>query len=175
VKLPPGNAGGFKSSVVGGPCRNCGQNLVEFERLGERDLGDVAYTFGSLKRELIRHTFWHRPFDLRAVNHALRKGRALLAVAAISRVQKSVAVADNPLDGRQTPFSGNTLYYAQHAVAACCRKCIEYWHRIPAGRPLSSEEVDYLAKLMMLYIQERLPDLPESPTKVAPIRKKRQS
>ncbi len=35
------------------------------------------------------------------------------------------------IDGRQTPREGNTIFYAQHATASCCRTCIEYWHGIP--------------------------------------------
>lgn len=133
---------------VGGPCRSCGAELVEFKRVGARDLSDVDYTFSALRNELIRHEFWHRPFDVRALNHARRKGRRLLREAARSRIETSVGRANNPRDGRQTPFHGNTLYYAQHAVAACCRKCIEYWHGIPTGRRLATSEIGYLTDLV---------------------------
>ncbi|WP_202813216.1 DUF4186 family protein [Anaeromyxobacter sp. PSR-1] len=143
--------------------------MVKWQRLSARNLRDAAYTFSALRNEKIRHEFWHRPFDRRAINHALRKGRTKLQDAATHRIQASVGEASNPREGRQTPFTGNVLFYAQHAVAACCRKCIEYWHAIDAQRPLTEEEVQYLAKLVMLYVDERMPDLPADPQKVPPL------
>jgi hypothetical protein len=154
----------------GGPCRSCGTALVQWERVNSRKLDDAAYTFASLKKEMIRHVFWHSVFDERELNHAARKGRILLQQAAKRRLQTSVGRASNPREGRQTPFKGNVLYHAQHAVAACCRKCIEYWHAIPAGTPLSDAETDYLAALMMLYVDDRLPDLAEGPTRIPRVR-----
>ncbi len=156
---------------VGGPCRDCGADLVEWQRVSTRDLRDATYTFTALRHELIRHEFWHRVFDLRALNHALRKGRLQLRNAAVRRIESSVAQPLNPREGRQTPFTGSVLYYAQHSVAACCRKCIEYWHGIDSHRPLSKDEIEYLVELVMLYLHERLPDLPDEPQKVPPVRK----
>jgi len=37
---------------------------------------------------------------------------------------------------------------------------MEYWHGIPMGQPLSDEAVEYLTELALLFIDERLPDLP---------------
>ena len=56
----------------------------------------------------------------------------------------------------QTPFSGNVIYYAQHATATCCRKCIEAWHGIGRECHLTEEEIAYFAELMMHYIETRL-------------------
>jgi len=157
----------------GGPCRSCAKELVDFKRVQVRNLDDLKYTFESLGREWIRHTFWHRDFDLPAINHARRKGMGGMRVAASRRIRQAVGSDQNPREGRQTPYDGNVLYYAQHAVAACCRKCIEYWHGIPAKAPLSDDEVAYLANLVILYVEERLPDLAEEPTKVPSIRRPR--
>jgi hypothetical protein len=38
---------------------------------------------------------------------------------------------------------------------------MEYWHGIPTGVPLSDEQIEYLSKLALLFIDERLPNLPE--------------
>lgn len=150
----------------GGPCRDCGEDLVSWERVNARNLDDATYTFTALRNELIRHVFWHSSFDEREMNHATRKGRRGMRDAARQRIISSVGRANHPREGRQTPFSGNVLYHAQHAVAACCRKCIEYWHAIPAGRELTEPEIDYLSALLMLYVDERLPTLAEEPVKV---------
>ncbi len=73
-------------------------------------------------------------------------------------------------DGRQTPWAGNALYYAQHATASCCRRCIEEWHGIPRGRALEDKEIQYLVDLVGFYIAERLPLLKEDGERIPPIR-----
>lgn len=158
----------------GGPCRACGKDLVDFPRVQARNLDDAKNTFESLSKELIRHEFWERPFDQRAINHARRKGaRAMRAVEAEKRIRQSVGRPRHPREGKQTPFDGNILFYGQHAVAACCRRCIDYWHGIAAGNALTDAEIAYLAKLLVLYLEHRVPDLNEEPIKVPPIRDSR--
>jgi hypothetical protein len=132
----------------------------------QQDLADVAHTFASLKRELIRHHFWHVPIDQKAVNYARRKGKKRLRAAAEQRVRTSVAPATPFRDGRQTGYQDNPIFYAQHATASCCRKCINEWHGIPEGRELTEPEILYLTDLIMLYLDERLPDLSENGEKV---------
>jgi hypothetical protein len=156
---------------LGGACRVCHVQLIDWERVHERRFEDVEYTFSELRHELIRHHFWHVEIDQRALNHALRKGRIGLLAAAEKRLASSVGRENPYRDGRQTPFEGNVIYYAQHATAACCRTCIEYWHNIPKGRALNSEELTYLGRLVARYIADRLPDLPDGPTKVPPRRR----
>ena len=121
-----------------GKCRYCGADLVDWDRLHVRDFADVGYTFAALKHELIRHHFFHREIDERAVRHAQRKGRIQLK-AAQHRLSKYLAPAEPARDGRQTPFEGNAIFYAQHATATCCRTCLEYWHAIPKGHELTAE------------------------------------
>jgi len=150
----------------GGHCRACGVALIDWRRVHQRDPADAAYTFAALKYELIRHHFWHIEIDARAVNHARRKGTVGLHTAAEQRLRTSVGPAEPPFDGRQTPREGNVIYYAQHATASCCRKCMEEWHGIPRGRALTDEEMGYLTTLAMLYITERLPALTRAGEKV---------
>jgi uncharacterized protein DUF4186 len=149
-----------------GKCRACGADLVDWKRLHRRDRSDAAHTFAALQRELIRHHFFHRPVDDKAMRHAQRKGRNALRQAASDRLSKYLAVAEPPRDGRQTPLKGNAIYYAQHATATCCRTCLEYWHDIPKGRRLSPEEFEYCATLIDLFLEEKLPDLADEPIKV---------
>ena len=159
-----------------GRCRECGAGLVDWKRVHKRNLSDVSHTFDSLKKEFFRHHYWHIDIDLRATNHARRKGLICLKEAAEHRIRKYVGPAEPYRDGRQTPFKGNSIYYAQHATACCCRKCLEYWHNIPLGRDLTEKEITYFTELVMLYINEKLPTLTIEGEKVPPIRrKKRQS
>ena len=157
-----------------GSCRKCGIELVDWERVHKRDFSDVQYTFTALKHETIRHYYWHLEIDQKAINHARRKGKIQLREAVYQRISKSVGSAQNYNEGRQTPKenSGNSIYYAQHATACCCRKCIEYWHEIPQGRDLTVTEIEYFTNLIMLYINERLPFLKENGEKVPRIQNK---
>lgn len=149
-----------------GRCRACGADLVDWGRLHRRDLGDAPHTFEALQHELIRHHFFHAEIDEMAVRHAQRKGRVKLGEAVRDRLKKYLAPAEPPRDGRQTPMTGNSIFYAQHATACCCRTCLEYWHAIPKGRKLTQAEFDYCVQLVELYLEKRLPDLAEGPVKV---------
>jgi hypothetical protein len=124
-------------------------------------MDDIAYTFKSLRHELIRHHFWHIEIDEKAVTHARRKGRKGMLLAAENRLRKSVGAANLPFDGRQTPMLGNSLFYAQHATATCCRKCMFEWYGIEIGRDLTEEEIAYFTELVMRFVNERLPQLTE--------------
>jgi len=154
-----------------GCCRTCGADLVDWTRVHRRDETDVAHTFTALQREMIRHYFFHKQIDQDAMRHAKRKGRTRLKEAVRDRLRKYLAPAEPPWDGRQTPLKGNTIYYAQHATATCCRTCLEYWHDIPKGRSLTSKEFEYCASLIDLFIDEKLPDLADDPVKV-PLRRR---
>lgn len=143
-----------------GTCRECGADLVDWERVHKRDLSDIDNTIESLKYELVRHYAWHVPIDEKAIKHARRKGRNGMLDAIESRIEKALAPATPPRDGRQTPMNGgNVIYYAQHATATCCRTCLEYWHGIPTKRPLTAEELSYCTDLIMAYIDYKLPFL----------------
>ncbi|NER51702.1 MAG: DUF4186 family protein [Symploca sp. SIO1A3] len=148
-----------------GQCRSCGADLVDWNRIQKRNLSDVQYTFEALKKELFRHHMWHVEISQKAVNHARRKGKVKMRVAAEKQISKSVGLAEPPYDGRQTPREtsdkATAIHYAQHATACCCRKCMEYWHNIPPGRELTKKEISYFTDLVMLFIEERLPFLKE--------------
>lgn len=154
-----------------GRCRACGAGLVDWKRLHQRRIGDAKYTFNALRHELIRSHFFNETIDERAVAHARRKGRILLREAVRNRIEKYLAPANLARDGRQTPFNGNSIFYAQHATACCCRTCLEYWHAIPKGRKLTDEETEYCEALIGIFLQQRLPNLKDEPEKVPPLRR----
>ena len=45
---------------------------------------------------------------------------------------------------------------AMHAVAACCRRCAEYWHGIPLGVELADTDLTYLGTLAWRFLEARL-------------------
>jgi len=141
-----------------GACRVCGTNIVNWNRVTRRDISDAVHTFTELRKEGIRNFYWNVDFDGEALRKARQHGRRALDEQAEREIRRKVG-KDTGFDGRQTPTCGNVLYYAMHATATCCRKCIEEWHAIPRGRPLEDDEVNYLTNLVRIYIGERLPDL----------------
>lgn len=156
-----------------GKCRECGADLIDWDRVHQRNIHDAKHTFSMLQFELIRHAFFHRSLDEIAVNHAKRKGRQRLLDAARHRLKKYLAPANPPRDGRQTPFAENAIFYAQHATATCCRRCLEYWHNLPMGRELGEDEIEYCLQLVDLFLRFCLPDLEDEPVKVPNRRKAR--
>jgi hypothetical protein len=147
-----------------GKCRYCGLELVDWDRTRKCDFSDVDYTFKAMNTELWRHSYWHVDFDDKALQYAIKYGRIKLADRARKRIASAVGKPgiDNSWDGRQTPREGNPLYYAQHATATCCRKCIEQWHGIPQDVQLNDKQINYFAEIIMRYIDIRLPDLDDN-------------
>jgi hypothetical protein len=151
-------------------CKVCKADLVDWPRVRQCDLNDVEHTFLALKLELVRHSYWHRPFDQKAINYALRKGKVELFKAAESRIRSSVGRPADAFDWSGTSWEGNPICYAQHATAACCRKCIEKWHGIPRDQPLKEDQIKYLTRLVVMYLEDRFPDLPDYKQKVPSLR-----
>jgi hypothetical protein len=152
-----------------GTCRECHQALISLERIGQRDLSDVDHTFAALQVEAIRHYFWHVPFGQKALDYALRAGRRELYERVPKHIRSRIGKAQPFRDGTQTPTSpmkADAIDFALHAVAACCRKCANYWHGLEIGRPLSEPEISYLSKLACRYLDARLPDLADEGQRV---------
>jgi hypothetical protein len=129
-------------------------------------LDDIDYTFAALQREFIRHYFWHMPFGEKALRYALKLGKTELEARVPRQLRTRIGKASNPYDGRQTPIKPertNAIDISTHAVAACCRTCVEGWHGIPKGRALTDEEIEYLSELARRFLRARLPDLDNRP------------
>jgi hypothetical protein len=132
-----------------------GVDLIDWNRIDQKDLADVEYTIKALKNECVRHHFWeHVEVDEKALKKARKIGPEGIREWAEKRIKKYVAPAQKDIfrDGTQTPFVGNIVYYAQHATGVCCRKCIEEGYNIDRHRPLSEEEINYFLDLLMIYI-----------------------
>ncbi len=56
-------------------------------------------------------------------------------------------------DGRQTPWKGHPVFVAQHALALCCRKCMEKWHGIKKNKELEDKEIDSLKEIVVEWIR----------------------
>lgn len=83
------------------------------------------------------------------------KGLPVVLSHAEDFIRKRLAPALIVNDGKQTPFRGHPVFVAQHATACCCRGCLEKWHRIPAGRALTSEEMVYVVSVLERWLQQQ--------------------
>lgn len=142
-----------------GQCRDCGSKLVDWDRTKARDLGDVQGVFRELQQELIRHVFFHAPFDEKALAQAQKLGPQELRFRVRPYLAKKIGKAEIYRDGTQTPKGGSAIHFAQHATATCCRKCVEYWHGIPRGHELTERELDYCTGLVLAYLEQRQSEL----------------
>jgi hypothetical protein len=145
-----------------GVCKECGINLIDWGRIHQNNIKDAPFIFDTMKNELIRHVYWHTQIETEAIERTLKLKKDELRNH-VKRVLKSkIGPPTNVWDGRQTPMMGKEIVnYAQHATATCCRKCLEYWHNISKNHKLTEEQLDFCTDLVMLYIQERVPNIPE--------------
>lgn len=62
-----------------GPCNDCGAERINWEQPHARRIEEAETIICQLQFEYIRHHYWHLPLEQKAINAALRKGRAGLA------------------------------------------------------------------------------------------------
>ncbi|MDE0159544.1 MAG: DUF4186 domain-containing protein [Candidatus Dadabacteria bacterium] len=67
-------------------------------------------------------------------------------------LEKRLAPALPPNDGKQTPWGGHPVFRAQHATATCCRSCLLKWHGIPKKRKLTEQEIDYILLVIEMWL-----------------------
>ena len=84
------------------------------------------------------------------------KGMEIIESHAGDFVKNRLSDANPSNDGKQTPMRGHPVFVAQHATATCCRGCIAKWHKIPAGRPLTERQQEYLVKVIMTWIKNEM-------------------
>ena len=141
-------------------CRDCGADLVEWERLHQRDFADYPFLFEELPKELIRHHCWHMDIPEHVLERTKRYHPEVIASRTKKAVRSRVAEPADEWDGTQTkmPESPEAQIYfmGMHATACCCRKCMQYWHGIPMDRELTEKELTYFASLVWLYVCQRM-------------------
>jgi Domain of unknown function (DUF4186) len=143
-----------------GCCRQCGIDLIDWEAIHRRDLSEIEALFAALPKELVRHHYWHVQIPEEVRLRAERYRPEVIADRTRRAIHSRLSEPAGIWDGTQTPAigsDGRQIYFmGMHAVAACCRKCMEYWHGIPADRPLTAAEEDYFSTLVWEYVCRRL-------------------
>jgi predicted Fe-S protein YdhL (DUF1289 family) len=85
-------------------------------------------------------------------NYLERRGIAVVLDHAADFIEKRLASAHPPNDGKQTPWRGHPVFVAQHATATCCRGCLEKWHAIPKGREMTEPEKHHVLEVIELWL-----------------------
>jgi len=96
------------------------------------------------------------------LNHKMKeyvvdKGYAKIESDAYDLINKRIVPKDIKNDGKQMPMKQvHPVFIAQHATGTCCRGCLERIHHIEKGRELNAEEIDYIVKVIMIWIKNEL-------------------
>jgi hypothetical protein len=104
--------------------------------------------------EVLGRSAFRRRFRLQGREAAYLREKGLEVVLDHARdfIRRRLAPAEPANDGRQTPMRNHPVFIAQHATATCCRGCLEKWHNIPKGRPLSDREVEYVVSVLRRWL-----------------------
>ena len=110
---------------------------------------DLTGLFERLSRSSFRRRFRLREPEL---GYLRQKGLAVVLKHAADFIDQRLAPAEPANDGKQTPFRHHPVFIAQHATATCCRGCLEKWHDIRKGKPLTREEKEYILLVLKTWL-----------------------
>ena len=107
----------------------------------------------SLSKSKFRSSFYLKNKDKEYVKE---KGIETIEKHTRDFIEKRLAPKEIKNDGKQTPMRGHPTFIAQHATATCCRGCLFKWHHIPKNRELSEEEIAYIIRVIMKWIEKEV-------------------
>jgi hypothetical protein len=112
----------------------------------------IHEVFAALARSSFRRRF---QMGAKEQAYVVTKGLGAIEEHACRIVHDRLAAAQPKNDGKQTPMRGHPVFIAQHATATCCRGCLDKWHGIPAGRPLTEAEEAHAVAAIMRWVAEQ--------------------
>ncbi len=113
---------------------------------------DMDELFAALGRSGFRSRF---RLSGKEATYLQQKGMETIREHARDFITARLAPANPTNDGRQTPMKNHPVFVAQHATATCCRSCLQKWHGIPKGRPLSEQEIDYVLDVIARWLAQQ--------------------
>lgn len=128
-------------------CRFCGYKFPHSEIM--RAKPDYITVKHIMEESMWNNEWLHVDLD----NVAKSRAAAVNKHKVKQVLAKSIGVCRKN-DGRQTPYYGDPVYYAQHGLGCCCRKCLEKFYGIPRDTALSDGDLEYFADLIMEFIKE---------------------
>ena len=109
--------------------------------------------FYRLSKSKFRSKF---KLSLKDKEYIKEKGINKIKEHAYDFINKRIASKEILNDGKQTPMRGHPVFIAQHATGTCCRGCLYKWHKVPEGRKLTDEEIDYVVNVIMKWISSNI-------------------
>lgn len=113
----------------------------------------IEIVLNNLAKSNFRSKFHLRQQEKEYINE---KGMDKIKEHAYDFINKRLAPANIPNDGKQTPMRGHPVFIAQHATATCCRGCLYKWHKIKPGIELTSDQKDYIVNVIMTWITKEM-------------------
>ena len=110
---------------------------------------DIDELFTALGRSKFRSGF---RLGNKEKAYLQQKGMVTILEHARDFIRSRLADAEPANDGKQTPMRNHPVFIAQHATGTCCRKCLAKWHDIPAGGPLTDEQIDYIVEVIRRWL-----------------------
>ncbi len=147
-----------------GDCPDCGESIIDWDRVYSNKSEDFQYKLDSLNKELLRHVCWCNKIEDKAIIRAKNRGRKKIKIRAKEIILKNISkIPTSHFDFQCTPKEGSEIiHYAQHATASCCRKCIERWHNIPMNVILTEQQVNYFVDLIDYFVVKKISDLTDN-------------
>lgn len=106
---------------------------------------DLDELFAALARSSFRSRFKLGKQDAKYLRD---KGLEVVLQHASDFIEKHLAPAAPPNDGKQTPWRGHPVFVAQHATGTCCRGCLAKWHGIPKGVELNDAQRAHVLRVI---------------------------
>jgi hypothetical protein len=113
---------------------------------------DIDELFSRLNKSRFRSRF---RLGSKESEYLREKGLEKILEHARDFVQARLADSNPAKDGQQTPMRGHPVFIAQHATGTCCRKCLEKWHGIAAGKPLTEQQIDYILSVLGHWLENQ--------------------
>lgn len=113
---------------------------------------DVNIVLEALQKSKFRSSFH---LSKKMKDYVKEKGLETIERHAYDFINSRIKPENIKNDGSQTPMRQvHPVFIAQHACACCCRGCILKWYKIPNNRELTTDEVDYIVKLLLTWIKK---------------------
>ena len=110
---------------------------------------DINYLLYKLSKSKFRSGFYLKEEDIKYID---KKGLDKIKEHAYDFINKRLRPSVIPNDGKLIGVKGHSIFIAEDATARCCRGCLNKWYCIPKNRELTDMEVDYIVKVIMMWI-----------------------
>ena len=109
----------------------------------------ISQILASLKKSKFRSKFKLTEKDQQYIQY---KGIDTIMQHSIDFIKTRIVPQYPKNDGKETPMREPPAFIAQHAIATCCRSCIQKWHGIKGGDILNDQEIELLVGLVMRWM-----------------------